>query len=177
MITHTSSPLNAEPDSTSLIQNDVTPTSLLFHRNHGPVPSDARAAVERNTAQRWDVLFQLEQGVVPAPQQVEKEVTVSRLKQYETVHEDIALQCAGNRRALYAHSEDPATQGIPWQEGTIANIVWTGCLLRTVLLDLFPFLESKANDEDWHVVFESTQDCGEDEGGLFGGSIPGRMAM
>lgn len=92
MITHTSSPLNAEPESTSLIQNDVTPTPLLFHRNHGPVPSDARTAVERNTAQDWDVLFQLEQGVVSAEDQQEKAVSVSRLQQYETVHEDIALQ-------------------------------------------------------------------------------------
>ncbi|KAJ9126139.1 hypothetical protein QFC24_002412 [Naganishia onofrii] len=81
-------------------------------------------------------------------------VTVARLKQYGTVHEDIALQ-----------------------EGTIANIVWTGCLLRTVLLDLFPSLADKAGNEDWHVVFESSQDCGEDEGGIFGGSIPGGIAI
>jgi hypothetical protein len=86
-------------------------------------------------------------------------------------------QCAGNRRDLFAHSEQPTTQGIPWQEGTIANIVWTGCLLRTVLLDVFPSLADKAGNEDWHVVFESSQDCGEDEGGIFGGSIPGGIAM
>lgn len=107
MITHTSFPLNAEPESTSLIHNDVTPTPLLFHRNHGPVPSDARTAFERNRALAWDVVFQLDHGVVPEQQRLEMVVTVARLKQYETVHEDIALQVwimlFRSRNGLFTH--------------------------------------------------------------------------
>jgi hypothetical protein len=44
-----------------------------------------------------------------------------------------------------------------------------------VLGDLVPGIQGIGGD--WHVVFESSQDCGEDEGGVFGGSIPGEVAM
>lgn len=46
-----------------------------------------------------------------------------------------------------------------------------------MLLDLFPSIKEKKGEEGWHVVFESSQDCGEKEGGIFGGSIPGKIVL
>ncbi|KAI5450552.1 hypothetical protein NCC49_003007 [Naganishia albida] len=178
MITHSEKPLNAEPKPQELVKNDVTPIDLFYHRNHGPVPRDAEAAVQGGTQDidSWEVSFEAEAGVLEAGAS-QKRLSLAELKdKYDSIEEDIALQCAGNRRDLFSHTE-PATEGIPWQESTIANIVWKGCLLRSVLVDLFPCIREKKSQDDWHVVFESSQDCGEEEGGIFGGSIPGRIAL
>ncbi len=80
----------------------------------------------------------------------------------------ILNQCAGNRRTLFAHGS-PETEGIPWEEGTIANLCWTGYLLSD-LLEHF-LLSAEVVPRSTHVVFESCQDCGDKEGGIYGGSI------
>ncbi|GHJ89320.1 hypothetical protein NliqN6_5722 [Naganishia liquefaciens] len=177
LVTHSKEPLNAEPKPQDLVKNDVTPVNLFYHRNHGPVPRDAEEAFRQGSEGlgSWEVVLEIEDGVLDGAS-VSKRVTLAQLQdKYETVEEDIALQCAGNRRDLFSHT-NPPTEGIPWQESTIANIIWKGCLLRSVLVDLFPRLEEKS-DEEWHVIFESSQDCGEDEGGVFGGSIPRKIAL
>jgi hypothetical protein len=85
-------------------------------------------------------------------------------------------QCAGNRRSKFEEGDaGVSTQGVAWQEGTIANISWGGCLLKSVLeKHLEQFSSSK---KSFHIIFESSQDCGEEEGGVFGGSIEGKLLL
>lgn len=77
-------------------------------------------------------------------------------------------QCAGNRHELFYHGKDD-TEGIAWEEGAIANVVWAGILLRPLLERWL--LQGQAPPNGTHVVFESYQDCGEKEGGVYGGSV------
>lgn len=175
-VVHSSEPLNAEPKPHQLLRSEVTNSSQTYHRNHGPAPSDAAEAI-RSHASRLDWEFELvvEPGVATESASVES--TRIRLRdlreRYKQVETPIALSCAGLRRTLFAHA-GPETEGIAWDESTVANAVWGGCLLREVLQE---HVTGLSGDNSWHVVFESSQDCGKEEGGIFGGSIPGEVAM
>lgn len=90
-------------------------------------------------------------------------------------------QCAGNRRALFTHdSASTSTEGIPWEEGTIANISFGGCLLLPFISSLIGSEKTETlrkSGKKFHVIFESSQDCGEEEGGIFGGSVEGNVLL
>lgn len=94
LITHSTQPLNAEPKPQDLVKNDVTPIDLFYHRNHGPVPRDAEAAVQQGhqAIDSWEVCFEAEDGVLEG-NPGGRRVTLKQLKdKYDTVEEDIALQ-------------------------------------------------------------------------------------
>lgn len=98
MITHSDKPLNAEPKPQDLVKNDVTPIDLFYHRNHGPVPRDAQAAVQQGKqgVDSWEVAFEVEGGV-PGSFPGEKRLSLAELKdKYDTIEEDIALQVSSH---------------------------------------------------------------------------------
>jgi hypothetical protein len=74
--------------------DDVTPIDLLYHRNHEPVPKDAKAAFEQGTKgmDAWEFEFEIEDGLLDGASE-KKQVTLAKLKEmYQTVDQDIALQ-------------------------------------------------------------------------------------
>lgn len=173
-IVHSKAPLNAEPVAAQLLQSSVTKVSQTYHRNHGETPADAVEAIKSNRRLDWEIDLVVESGALSGEK---VDPLCIRLRDLQELHpkveEPIALSCAGLRRTLFAHA-GPTTEGIAWEEQTVANAVWGGCLLRDVLKRHVPRLEKSSN---WHAIFESSQDCGEEEGGVFGGSIPGDVAL
>lgn len=96
MITHSSQPLNAEPKPQDLVKNDVTPIDMFYHRNHGPVPRDAEAAIHegKQAIESWEVSFEVEDGVLETGIGG-KRLSLAQLKdKYDTIEEDIALQAS-----------------------------------------------------------------------------------
>lgn len=106
MITHSTEPaLNAEPKPQDLVKNDVTPIDLFYHRNHGPVPRDAEAAVSegKRAIDSWEVSCEAEDGVLETGTD-EKRLSLAQLKdKYDTIEEDIALQVSS---FVALHSRD-----------------------------------------------------------------------
>ena len=112
-------PFNAEPLPSRLIEQYLTPQSLLYVRSHGAIPH-----LGGNHAIRFGG-----DGLRDAA------LTLAELKA-GFPHRSIvaAMQCAGNRRAdLQAVGK---TNGDPWDVGAIGNVEWTGVSLADVLRDL-----------------------------------------
>ncbi|KAJ1031217.1 hypothetical protein NDA18_002435 [Ustilago nuda] len=126
------SPLNTEPYSKDLASSFITPNELIFNRNHDSVISaDAPSA----SASDWTVSISLED---------DEQLQTIKLNQSSTTLEELqrkhglvevtaTLECAGNRRSELASSHQPA-EGIQWGNAVIANVVWGGASLRSVLL-------------------------------------------
>ena len=92
-VIHSKDPLNAEPHLADLIARQITPSSLMFHRNHGPPPAEAVAAVSSPTgAADWRIEFIVEpelDGVEPTRHSVAlKDIRETS----EEVQQTIALQ-------------------------------------------------------------------------------------
>src|SRR5262249_42228571 len=109
--------LNAETPA-HLLDDDITPVSLLFARNTGTMPlptASARApgplaiAGCVRTPRRW-TLRQLQQ-------------------QFAAVTRTAVLECAGNGRAFFP---EPAGT-VLWQHGAAGCLAWTGVRLRELL--------------------------------------------
>lgn len=65
---------------------------------------------------------------------VQQELSLEALKKKHELTEVVAtLECAGNRRSELAASHTPA-EGIQWGNAVIANVIWGGASLRSVLL-------------------------------------------
>ena len=112
-------PFNAEPLPSRLIEQYLTPQSLLYVRSHGAIPH-----LGGNHAIRFGG-----DGLRDAA------LTLAELKA-GFPHRSIvaAMQCAGNRRAdLQAVGK---TNGDPWDVGAIGNVEWTGVRLADVLREL-----------------------------------------
>ena len=112
-------PFNAEPLPSRLIEQYLTPQSLLYVRSHGAIPH-----LGGNHAIRFGG-----DGLRDAA------LTLAELKA-GFPHRSIvaAMQCAGNRRAdLQAVGK---TNGDPWDVGAIGNVEWTGVSLADVLREL-----------------------------------------
>ena len=118
--------LNAETPA-HLLDDDITPVSLLFARNTGTMPlptaSDIAAwtlAIDGcvRTSRRW---------TIPELQ-----------RQFETVTRTAVLECAGNGRAFF-----PEPAGIVlWQHGATGCVAWTGIRLGDLLRACQPTREA-----------------------------------
>jgi DMSO/TMAO reductase YedYZ molybdopterin-dependent catalytic subunit len=106
-------PLNCEVPL-RLLDDDVTPTSRFFRRNHFPIPdidaTDWRLRI--GGLVRRHVSYSLDE-----------------LKSVGSVSVTAVLECAGNGRNLYA----PAVEGEQWSLGAVGNAKWTGVPLADVL--------------------------------------------
>lgn len=101
----------------SLLDDDTTPTSLMFIRNNGRMP--ARASNPNNWTFKIDG-------------EVEKELslTVHDLKtKFETVTRRLLIECGGNGRSFF----DPPVRGNRWSHGGVGCPEWTGVRLTDVL--------------------------------------------
>ena len=153
----TTAPFNAEPPLDLLVGSLVTPTELLYVRNHGNVPE------VDPTAYRLAVL-----GMVERP----LELSLQDLREgFTRVTLDATLNCAGNRRSQLIEVE-PIPGEIPWRDGAIGTGSWAGVRLRDVLAAAG--VDSRAR----HASFVGLDEV--DVNGhvvTFGGSIPLAKAL
>lgn len=121
-------PLNTEPNTERLGSSFITPTSLVFNRNHDSI---VQATVPSNDA---DSSWKLTLTVDPAIRAFKAQPQTWTLKSLQEViplTEVVAtLECAGNRRGEFSSG----TEGLTWGNAVIANVVWGGASLRQLLL-------------------------------------------
>ena len=111
-------PLNAEPLPARLIEQFLTPQSLLYVRSHGATPDlGSDHAIEICGGGLRPAVFTL--GDLKARFVERRVVSV--------------MQCAGNRRADFQTVRQ--TNGDPWDVGAIGNVEWTGVRLADLLRD------------------------------------------
>ncbi|KAI9374629.1 Oxidoreductase, molybdopterin-binding domain-containing protein [Aspergillus egyptiacus] len=144
-------PLNREPSVKELVSQFITPDSLSYDRNHGPVP---HLSAETHIV-RID-------GLVASPLRLTVNQLATEFPQHEVV---CALECAGNRRHTM-RTMLKEVEGIDWGDAAVMNCKWKGPRLRDIL--------RKAGVDEarpgLHVAFSSYQvHCQEDE--WFGGSV------
>ncbi|MBV9261890.1 MAG: molybdopterin-dependent oxidoreductase, partial [Pseudolabrys sp.] len=103
----------------SRLDDETTPTELIFIRNNGAIPERAR------DPERWTLRIDGE---------VENELalTVAELKaRYENVTRHLVIECGGNGRSFF----EPPVRGNRWTHGGVACPAWTGVRLADVLRD------------------------------------------
>lgn len=113
-ITLTTSPLNTEPPPSSLISSLITPTALVFNRNHGPFLNFSSSPFALSLSADPSLPF-------PPP----TTLSLATIRESYAPSEVVAiLQCAGNRRAEMAEKKE--VEGLLWDRGAVANVKWTG---------------------------------------------------
>ena len=101
----------------SLLDDDTTPTALMFIRNNGRMP--ARTSDPDN----WT--FKIDGEVENA-----LSLTLRDLKtKFETVTRRLLIECGGNGRSFF----DPPVRGNRWTHGGVGCPEWTGVRLADVL--------------------------------------------
>ncbi|RDL32678.1 Uncharacterized protein BP5553_09134 [Venustampulla echinocandica] len=109
-------PLNAEPQLTALFDAGlITPNSLHYVRNHGPVPHLL-----------WETHVLEVEGT-------NLKLSMDDLKSnFEPINIPVALACDGNRRKELNMIK--RSKGFNWGSGAVSCAYWKGPLLRDVLL-------------------------------------------
>ncbi|KAN0065405.1 hypothetical protein ACQY0O_001241 [Thecaphora frezii] len=127
---HQAKPLNAELVQPALASHLITPTGLLFHRNHNDLVYQPPSA-----ASDWQVDVSLAhslRGVAPWQSFAPQRLSLERIRSCFLMRQVVAtLECAGNRRADFKDQQE--AEGIQWGSGVIANVVWRGVSLRDLL--------------------------------------------
>ncbi|KAJ0416378.1 Oxidoreductase, molybdopterin-binding domain-containing protein [Aspergillus carlsbadensis] len=145
------SPLNREPSVKELVSSFITPGSISYDRNHGPVPHIS-ASTHTITID----------GLVANPLRLTVNDLATKFPQHEIC---CALECAGNRRHTM-RTMLKEVEGIDWGDAAVMNCNWKGPRLRDVLRHA-GVQEARP---DLHVAFSSYQvQCQEDK--WFGGSV------
>jgi sulfite oxidase len=109
--------LNAETPA-HLLDDDITPVSLLFARNAGMMPLPTASDVAA-----WTLAID---GCVRTP----RRWTIAELRQqFATVTRTAVLECAGNGRAFFP---EPAGT-VLWRHGAAGCVAWTGVRLGELL--------------------------------------------
>lgn len=176
-IVHEHEPENSEPAPRALIDAGFyTPLGPAFRRNHAAFPAPS-------FVDSWRLTISSAFNDNDPPDNIsERELWSGGLDELKArwagneTNETtlrVALQCAGNRRDEL--SAVRKTQGIQWNGGTIANHLFSGVLVRELLLSLgIPTGASGSNDR-WHVHFESGVGPKEETGSAdswYGCSLP-----
>jgi DMSO/TMAO reductase YedYZ molybdopterin-dependent catalytic subunit len=111
-------PVNAETPA-HLLDDDVTPSELMFVRNNGNPPDAALGDPDE-----WRLEIGGEACLGP------RTFSLGELKrEFETVSLALQLECAGNGRAEF----QPQASGNQWSTGAVACPRFTGVRLRDVL--------------------------------------------
>ncbi len=109
-------PLNAETPA-HLLNDDTTPTELLFVRNNGMPPVE----VEADT---WRLKVHGESCIAP------QSFSIAELKsRFPVVSYDLQLECGGNGRAEFR----PRASGNQWTTGAVGCPRWTGVRVKDLL--------------------------------------------
>lgn len=121
LIVKTAKPFNAEIPAQLQIEHFDTPNELFYVRQHMPVPEvDASE-------------HKLRVVVKGGGGSSSQEFSLRQLERFQRRQLRAALMCAGNRRSEMNQQVKPV-KGISWAGGAISNAVWSGFLLRDVLL-------------------------------------------
>jgi nitrate reductase (NAD(P)H) len=110
-------PLNAEPPTTRLMEDLITPNSLHYVRNHAAVPKLS-----------WESHKVSVYGLVNNP----KDFSMDELVSMKSLKIPITFACDGNRRKEINMIEHSAA--FNWGPAGVSTAVWTGVLLRDLLL-------------------------------------------
>ncbi len=210
-LVHEEQPLNAEPSVVHLVENTVTPISQVYHRNHDPLrPATASSAdewtltieldEELGAKPEWKQWLSGQPGSAPSGSPGTIKVTSRELRgKYPRRRFAAAIECAGNRRIEF--NEERKTEGIEWEGGTVASLIWAGTPVRQLLLSLgapdpyqkfvddgtyrsLPPSEQSVREDaadfarDLHAHFISSEQSHEsDKGEAYASSIPLGIAM
>jgi DMSO/TMAO reductase YedYZ molybdopterin-dependent catalytic subunit len=113
LIVRSLQPDNLEPP-VQLLKTWVTPTELLYVRNHLPTPE--------MHAGEWRLTVE---GAVNTP----LKLSLDDLKKMPRVESVVTMECAGNGRAFMV----PAAGGVQWEKGAVGTARWTGVRLAEIL--------------------------------------------
>ncbi len=103
-----------------LLDDRVTPNSVMFIRNNGLIPEN----VDINT---WSLTFDGESV------ENNKVYTLAELKsKFKQYTYQLTLECGGNGRSEF----NPPAKGNQWTIGAVASAEWTGVRLRDLLDDV-----------------------------------------
>jgi DMSO/TMAO reductase YedYZ molybdopterin-dependent catalytic subunit len=117
LVIHDTPELNAETPA-HLLDDDITPTRLLFARNTGAMPVLSEADIAG-----WTLRLD---GLVRHP----RTWTVAALRrEFETVAETAVMECAGNGRAFFAEP----VRLVKWRHGAVGCVQWSGVRLGDLL--------------------------------------------
>ena len=108
-------PYNAEPPA-EFADALVTPTELMYIRNHLPVPT-----IDADTY-RLEVEVQGEKKL---------ELALAELRAMPRHTVTACMQCGGNRRSAFTEVKE--VKGLDWGSAAIGNVRWSGVRLRDVL--------------------------------------------
>lgn len=153
LIVYQEAPLNAGSPLGRLVDHVITPTAMVFVREHAEVPPlDAD-----NHHLRVD-------GLVRQPLELSLGDLCDRFERVEVV---AALCCAGNRRRELMEVADIPLE-LPWGADAVSNVRWSGWRLRDLLAAAGP------SDQVRHVAFTGQDRVRHADGRVeqFGGSIP-----
>ncbi len=118
MIVLTDKPWNIESRA-YLLDDKVTPNSVMFIRNNGKIPED----IDINT---WALTIDGESV------KQEKTYSLAELKsKFKHYTYQLTLECGGNGRKEF----NPPTKGNQWDVGAVYCANWTGVRLRDILED------------------------------------------
>eukprot|EP01026_Neomeris_dumetosa_P019176 TRINITY_DN1769_c0_g1_i3.p1 TRINITY_DN1769_c0_g1~~TRINITY_DN1769_c0_g1_i3.p1 ORF type:complete len:466 (-),score=60.97 TRINITY_DN1769_c0_g1_i3:515-1912(-) len=111
-------PFNSEPPHLDLMgEGFLTPTSLHFVRNHGPVPQLT-----------WENHRLEVNGLVKNPMSI----TMDQLSEYDTITRAVTLVCCGNRRKEV--NMISKSKGFSWGPSAVSTNMWTGVPIRDLLI-------------------------------------------
>ncbi len=117
LVIHDTPELNAETPA-HLLDDDITPTRLLFARNTGAMPVLSEADIAG-----WTLRLD---GLVRHP----RTWTVAALqREFETIAETAVMECAGNGRAFFAEP----VRLVQWRHGAVGCVQWSGVRLGDLL--------------------------------------------
>ena len=177
-------PFNAEPPPQLLGDHYITPTDLLFVRNHLPVsePSSCLCGWTSSCHRAGEQVPEID----PVTWRLEvlgdglKDGSVLRLSLqdlrtlFPRVEVTTVLQCAGNRRGDMSVHAKP-TRGLAWGIGAMGNVQFAGARLRDVL-EWAGLSDDAVGKSVRHVHFEGL-DCDPATGTHYAASIPADRAM
>lgn len=157
-------PFNSEPPLSVLMRHGfITPASLHYVRNHGPVP---RAS--------WDDWRISITGLVRKPLTLNME-DIAGGRRFKHREIPVTLVCAGNRRK----EENAVAQsiGFNWGPAGISTSLWRGVRLCDVLREAAPMLRRRRGGAARFVCFEGADSLTKCNGGGYGTCITIERAM
>ncbi|KAJ4753201.1 Nitrate reductase [Rhynchospora pubera] len=160
LIRHTGKhPFNCEPPQNKLMQYGfITPASIHYVRNHGPVP--------RGDWSTWTVEVT---GLVKHPYKFTMDELVS---DFEPIEIPVTLACSGNRRKEVNMVRQ--TSGFNWGPGATSTSVWRGARLYDILKKC-GIMSRKAGA--LYVCFEGAEDLAAPGVSSYGTSVTREMAL
>ncbi|CAF0747568.1 unnamed protein product [Brachionus calyciflorus] len=148
----TQKPFNAESPKEISAENLVTPLEFHFIRNHMPVPH-----IDTKT-------FKLEILNVSNGEKIEFSLDDLENK-FNSVTIPVTLQCSGNKRKFM--NELGQVQGLMWDVNAISTALWTGVLLKDLLIHCGIDLN---DPKIKHVIFEGLDK--DPAGVVYAASVP-----